>query len=97
MVSTKDGGIKYLLRVLKQDSQIIKKSLIAYLPGIEIKKTEDYLSQNDNFKITEFCLSNNYIFPLKDQVKLKEYDPICIYKRTLMTKLKNDELTSLQL
>jgi len=42
LVSTKDQGIRYILRVPADDSQIIKKSLIAYLPGIQVKEIDNY-------------------------------------------------------
>ena len=39
IVSTKNDGIRYVMRLPAEDSDIIKKNLIAYLPGIKI--TED--------------------------------------------------------
>lgn len=35
LVSTKQLGIRYILRVPKKDVSVIKKTLLAYLPGIE--------------------------------------------------------------
>ena len=43
IASTKEKGIRYILRLSTDDAQIIKKNLIAYLPGIQVKNTTDYL------------------------------------------------------
>ena len=96
IVSTKAKGIRYLLRVREEDTPIIKKSIISYLPGIQVKETTDYVSSQNSGHILEFRLAHHFAFPLKKQDNLKEYDPIAYITGT-MTKLTDSELIGVQL
>ncbi|NMC36237.1 ATP-binding protein [Candidatus Beckwithbacteria bacterium] len=96
ILSTKNDGIKYLLRVSKEDATIIRKTIISYLPGIEVKNASDYLETNIiNYQVTDFKLTKHLAFPLKKQDSLKEYDPIA-YITGSMTKLTEHELVAFQ-
>ncbi len=98
LVSTKESGIRYILRVSADDMSLIKKSLLAYLPGIEVKEVFDYLGHvhPDHFyAFKEFKLSKSFLFPLQDQSMLKEHDPIA-YITAQMTKLDTNDLVALQ-
>lgn len=96
IVSSKNDGIRYLLRVCEEDASIVKKNLISYLPGIVLKDSEDYVGLiNDKSHLIELTLSNHFAFPLSKQDKLKEYDPIA-YVTGTMTKLNENELIGLQ-
>ncbi len=97
IVSSKDEGIRYVLRVPKDDVEIIKKQLIAYLPGVEVRELEkDFLPQTQEefkkrsgdikFKQMEFSLSGSSFIPLYEQNTLAEHDPIA-YITTHMTNL----------
>lgn len=97
LISTKESGIRYIVRVSEEDMLLFKKSFIAYLPGIEVKEVSDYLAptqpeQYSAFK--DFELSKSFLFPLQDQSMLKEHDPIA-YITAQMTKLSNEELVAL--
>ena len=97
IVSSKDRGIRYILRVPEEDASIVKKSLISYLPGIQVKESDDYI--NPNFRdghIIEIKSTNNFAFPLKKQDNLKEYDPIA-YVTGTMTKLTENEQVAVQI
>ncbi len=98
LVSTKELGIRYILRVPTEDSDSIKKNLIAYLPGVKITDSADYLSvpNTTHGHILEFGLSRHFAHPLKKQEKLAEYDPIA-YVTATMTKLAENELVAFQL
>jgi len=99
IVSTKNDGIRYLLRVDRDDADLIKKSLISYLPGISVSQVKDYLIDtlsNRNTTIAEFKLARHFAFPLRGQVDLKEHDPIA-YITGSMTKLSPDEVVVFQL
>jgi hypothetical protein len=97
IVSSKEKGIRYILRVSQDDASIVKKNLIAYLPGIQVKESTDYLNQESlSGHVVEIKATNNFAFPLKKQDNLKEYDPIA-YVTGTMTKLTEDELVAVQM
>lgn len=97
IVSTKEKGIRYLLRVSSDDASIVKKNLISYLPGILVKESSDYLDHKLlTGHVVEIKATNNFTFPLKKQDNLKEYDPIA-YVTGTMTKLSEDELVVVQM
>ena len=97
IASTKEKGIRYILRLSTEDAQIIKKNLIAYLPGIQVKDTNDYLDNTSNLgHIIDIGLTNHFAFPLKKQDNLAEYDPIAYITGT-MTKLSEDEMVAVQM
>lgn len=96
IASTKDTGIRYLIRVANDDASIVKKNLISYLPGVLVKETADYLVNKTSFgHIIEIGLLKHYAYPLNKQDNLKEYDPIA-YITGSMTKLTEHELVAVQ-
>ncbi len=96
IISTKEKGIRYVLRVAEGDASIIKKTLISYLPGIQVKEADDYLDLNfDSGHIVDIHMTNHFAFPLKKQDNLQEYDPIAYITGT-MTKLAQDEVVAVQ-
>lgn len=101
IVSTGKGGIRFLLRVNKNDSETLKKNLYSFLPGVEIKEVKDYLPNtfdqftNHPYQLHELTLKNHFVYPLQTQAALKEYDPIA-YITGHMTKLKDNECIALQ-
>lgn len=100
IVSTKNEGIRYMLVVNRKDKEVIKRSLISYLPGLKIKEANDYLNSNifkpsNALGISELRLSHHFALPLKTQKQLDEHDLIS-YLTGNMTKLKKDELVSFQ-
>ncbi len=103
LVSTKEDGIRYILSVPSEDASVVKKSLLAYLPGIQIKEVTDYLSASykivspgQHISIKEVRLKKSYLYPLQKQSLLKEYDPIS-YITANMTKLEKDQMVVLQI
>lgn len=96
IVSTRKTGISYLIRVDRKDAVIIKKSLLAYLPGLKIEERKDYEVAETKCEIVEFKLSNRFIFPLRSQTKLEKHDPIA-YLTGSMTKLADDEMVVFQM
>ena len=91
IVSTKEDGIRYLIRVPEKDASILKKNILSYLPGTQVKEVDDYIPKDSTFsEVIEFKLSNHFAFPLRKQAKLEEYDPIA-YITGSMTKLNKNE------
>lgn len=99
IVSTKNEGIRYLIRTSPKQINILKKSLLSYLPHLRVKVVNEYLPEQFGktfHKIIEFKLSKHFAFSLKKQNELDKHDPIA-YLTGQMTKLAPDELVSLQL
>ena len=102
IVSTRSEGIRYLVHTNPEKANILRKSLISYLPQITIKEVDDYLPKSfqdlkkNKYRIAEFKLKNHFAFPLKKQNILEKYDPIS-YITGMMTKLSPSELISLQI
>jgi hypothetical protein len=102
IVSTQSQGIRYLLRTTRKQSNIIRRSLLSYLPQLSVKEVDDYLPESlealkeNKFEVVEYKLSNHFAFPLNKQVDLAKHDPIA-YITGMMTKLDPSELISLQL
>jgi hypothetical protein len=102
IVSTKNNGIRYLIRTTPEKANTLKKTLISYLPQIIIKTVDDYLPKNykelrnNNYKIVEYKLRNHFAYPLNKQNLLNKHDPIS-YITGMMTKLNSQELVSLQI
>jgi len=97
IASTKEGGITYYARINEEDADLVKKTLLSYLPGLSIRETSDYLgSLTKQYKrITNFRLSHHFAFPLKHQEALDQHDPIA-YLTGSMTKLSPDEMVAFQ-
>lgn len=96
LISSKEHGIRYIVRVPIEDVSLIKKSLISYLPSIEIQEVKDYVTdENNTFVLRELKLARPYVFPLRDQVDLNDFDPIA-YITGQMTKMSEDELLAVQ-
>lgn len=102
IVSTRNEGIRYLIRTTPEKAGILRKTLISYLPQIIIKEIKDYLPESleelkkNKYKIIDFKLANHFAFPLKKHNMLEMYDPIS-FITGMMTKLNPQELISLQI
>lgn len=99
IVSTKNLGIKYLIRISPEQTGNLKRSLISYMPHINVRIVNEYLPEKtDKFyiKVTEFDLAKHFTYPLKKQEILIEHDPVT-YLTGMMTKLSPGELISLQI
>lgn len=102
IVSTKNDGIRFLLIADAKDADILRRSLLSYLPGIKIKEVDDYLDKNQNtkgnqkFGIADLKLSSHFALPLSSQKTLSEHDPIS-YLTGNMTNLNIGELVAFQL
>lgn len=102
IVSTKNQGIRYLVRTSPKHVNTFKRSLLSYLPHLKVNPVNEYLPENTDklskyfYKITEFQLSKHYAFSLRRQSELEKHDPIA-YITGMMTKLSPGELISLQI
>lgn len=97
IVSTKNGGITYYTRIGIDEADLVKKTLLSYLPGISVKETDDYLEQpsEQHKRISSYTFSRHFAYPLKHHEDLSRHDPIA-YLTGSMTKLSEDDLTAFQ-
>jgi hypothetical protein len=102
LISQKETGIRYILRVPFRSASLIRKTLLSYLPGVEVNEVGDYLPESLNnfnsdgfFLLKELRLSKQFPLPLEDQNQLNQYDPIS-YLTGHMTKLKEREMAGMQ-
>lgn len=95
IVSTKENGIRYVVRAREDLVEAVEHAIRSYLPHIRVRKIEDYLSDNKNTKVIEFKLSKHFAFPLAKQDTLNMHDPVA-YITGMMTKLNPAELISYQ-
>lgn len=99
IASSLNCGIKYFIRTTSEEENNIRRSILAYLPQVNVKKAEEYLTNdNNNFqqKVFEFKLNRHFAYPLQKQNILEEHDPIA-YITGMMTKLSPNELISFQI
>lgn len=98
IVSQKETGIRYFIRLPKPLVGTITKNLRAYVPGIQIKESADYLSdsmEKGRFKVTEYGLSKHFALPILESQDLKSHDPLA-YLTSNMTELNTNDLVALQ-
>ena len=95
IVATKKDGIRYLIRVPRALTGLIKSTLLSYLPGIQVKATLDYIQITGSSVVTQLKLANHFAFPLKSHENLEKHDPIA-YFTGAMTKLQESELLAYQ-
>jgi len=99
IVSQKETGIRYLLRVPKSTAQTFEKNLRAYIPDIKVKETEEYLPEsfsNKQVKVVEFKLSRHFSLPLSEHSDLEKHDPLA-YLTGNMTQLKARDILAFQI
>ncbi len=100
IISDRVNGIRYLIHTSLEDAAVVKKTLLSFLPGIQINEVEDYLpnslSLNDKkLKVIELKQNRHFAYPLSKQTQLEENDPIA-YVTGQMTKLLDSEFMSMQ-
>lgn len=98
IVSTKKEGIRFFLAIGSKYADIIKRNLYSYLPGIQIKETDEYLPktiENASYGASEFVLSNHFALSLENLKTLSVHDPIS-YITGNMTKLSKGDLITFQ-
>lgn len=100
ITSSKESGIRYILRVPKSMAETTERSLRAYLPALKVRETAEYLPTDLPMElktaVAEFGLSSHSILPLNYQTDLGRHDPLS-YITSNMTQLSEGELLTLQL
>jgi len=95
IASTKQSGIRFLLRVPKSKASALEQSITSYVPDVKVKHSTDYTAK-DKLWVTSFRQAKHFAFPLASHDTLESHDPIG-YLTAAMTKLQSGELMSFQL
>ncbi len=98
IVSTRQQGIRFLIRVPEDKVGNLEHTIHAYLPDVRLKTVDDYLSHSLGAKysqVVEFKQAEHFAYPLQGHELLESHDPIA-YITSAMTKLASDELVSFQ-
>jgi len=99
IVSSREQGIRYIMRVLESEADTFEHSIVSYLPNVRFKRVDDYLPHDLQGRITrtiEFKQTGYFAYPLLTQGVLEEHDPIA-YLTGSMTKLAPNELIVFQI
>jgi hypothetical protein len=100
LVSTKEQGIRYIIRAPKKYIPLLDKNIKAFLPGAVTQEVSDYLPKTHiqlekYWDAWEFSLTNHFALPLAQTDALSEYDPIA-YITSHMANLNPGEFVSMQ-
>jgi len=98
LVATRDDGIRYVIMIPKEDVDIVKRTLLSFLPGLKIQEVTDYLQALDGTPagVYELKLTSDFVLPLNINKTLGEHDPIA-YLTGYMRNLLPSELVSFQI
>ena len=98
VASTRAEGIRYIVKIAREQASSLIRALAAYLPEVNVREIADYSKVNDlsKAKVVEFEQTKHYAYPLKRHGSLEEHDPMS-YITGVMTKLSDNELISFQI
>lgn len=97
LVSTKDQGIRYILRAAEQDAAILEQAIVSHLSDVKFRRVEDYMPDvTKSFRVLEIKQSGHFAYPIKSQGELWEHDPVA-YLTGAMAKPGDNELIALQI
>lgn len=98
LVATHKQGVRYVLVISKEKQAVIRRSLLSFLPSLQIKTVSDYASKLTaaNCQVIQLKLNDKFVLPLKSHKSLAKHDPMA-YLTGQMTKLTDSELIACQL
>ncbi|CAN5171905.1 hypothetical protein BH09PAT1_BH09PAT1_1680 [soil metagenome] len=102
IVSTKNQGIRYIVRTIPRYAHNFKRYMLSYLPQVQVKETQEFVpAQSDktniyNQRVVEFKLARHFAYPLQKQQFLEQHDPVA-YITGMMTQLSPQELLAFQI
>ncbi len=96
--SSKELGIRYLLRVPQSKAETLKHIMITYAPNIKMEISDDYMCFRTNRyeKVIPINLTGDNLLPLNNINNPEIHDPVA-YITGMMTKLLPSELLSFQI
>lgn len=95
IASTKDSGIRFIVRVPENLSQSFSRLIHSYLSEVKIEEIEETKTKAKFSRVLRFKQSKHYAFPLKSLDRVSSHDPIA-YVTSAMTNLNPSESISMQ-
>ena len=98
IISTKENGIRYLIRVPKTHVSSLERVIRSYLPGSQVRLSKkDLLAEHKSSttRIIEFKQAKHFSLPLGEHSQLEKHDPIN-YLTGMMNSLKTDDILAIQ-
>jgi len=90
VVSTRQEGILFRIRVPASDAGLTQQYITSYLPDVKVKLVEDTTHSQDHQEIVEFKQRRHFAYPLNSQASLEQHDAIG-YLMGSMSKLRDGE------
>jgi hypothetical protein len=99
IVSSKEQGIRYVIRVPLSERLTLEQTLRAYGPDMHIETLIGDLlprvSPSQSARMLSFIQTGHFAYPLRAQSSLEQHDPIA-YMTEVMTQLEPEELMVFQ-
>jgi hypothetical protein len=99
LASTKQEGIRYVMRVPESDVSTFEQTILSYLPDAKLRRVDDFMPDNTNshgVRVVELKQTGHFAYPLHTQLSLDQHDPMA-YLTGIMTKLLPGELIGFQI
>lgn len=97
LVATRDEGIRYIVMIPKNEMDVVRRTLLSFLPGLKITEVDDYLGNlPSTANVSELKLTADFVLPLNTNKALDEHDPTA-YLTGHMRNLQPDELVAFQI
>lgn len=99
LASTKQEGIRYVMRVPESDVSTFEQTVLSYLPDAKLRRVDDFIPDNANsrgVRVVELKQTGHFAYPLHTQLSLDQHDPMA-YLTGIMTKLLPGELLGFQI
>ncbi|OYW84413.1 hypothetical protein B7Z17_04125, partial [Candidatus Saccharibacteria bacterium 32-49-10] len=74
IVSTRKGGIRYLLQVERNRSPSTQKVITSYIPDSKVKEVER--DTDSGYSVIEFKETGHYVLPLTLTSVFEQHDPL---------------------
>jgi hypothetical protein len=101
VISTREGGIRFIVVVDATEVVIFTQNLLSYSPDVRVQEVDDYSKQArpggmHKTRILNFRQTGHYAYPLKSLSSLNQHDPVA-YLTGAMTQLDQGELIAFQI
>lgn len=98
LASTKQEGIRYVMRVPESDASTFEQTILSYLPDAKLRRVDDFMPESvgNRVRVVELKQTGHFAYPLHTQLSLDQHDPMA-YLTGTMTKLLPGELVGFQI